>query len=110
MSKSALIATASVKTEADVPAYNEWYDNTHIPEVCAALACVTNVTRFSIIDPTTGEASKVRMTAIYELETEDLQAAAAKFFAALPTMNRTELMDREIDPPAMQWITAFPTH
>ena len=108
MAKCALIATASVQSEADVAAYNEWYNSTHIPEVSAALGCVTNVTRYAIVDHVTGEESKVRFSAVYELDTDDLHGTAAKFFAALPGLNRSEHMDREIDPPVMQWLRAFP--
>ena len=108
MTKALLIATASVKSEADIAAYDEWYLGTHIPEVSAAFGCVTKVTRYAVVDPMTGEASKVRATAVYELETDDLKAAAGRFFAAIPTMQMTDLMDREIDPPAMQWVSQLP--
>ena len=105
MAKALLIATASVKSEADISAYNEWYEGTHIPEVSEAFGCVTNVTRYAVVNPMTGEVSKVRATAVYELETDDLQAAAARFFAAIPNMNMTDLMDRENEPPVMQWVS-----
>lgn len=108
MAKSLLIATASATSEADVPAYNEWYLGTHIPEVSAAIGCVTKVTRYAVVDPATGVESKVRVSAVYELDTDDVQAAAAALGGAIPTMTMTNLMDREIDPPVMQWLHVLP--
>jgi hypothetical protein len=108
MTNALLIATASVKSEADLEAYDRWYLGTHIPEVSAAFGCVVKVTRYAVVDPMTGVASKTRATAVYELETDDLKAAAERFFAAIPTMNMTDLMDREIEPPVMQWVSQLP--
>jgi hypothetical protein len=48
--------------------YNDWYNNTHLPDVLETPG-VVRATRYENIDPAEGEA---KFVAIYEIETDDI--------------------------------------
>jgi hypothetical protein len=53
--------------------FNDWYANTHIPEVCAVPGIVA-ARRYKVHDPgPDGEAAAVYI-AVYELDSDDLEA------------------------------------
>jgi|SRR6478609_4784138 hypothetical protein len=53
-------------SEADLDAFNEWYDTVHIPEVIEKVDGVTGAERFL----TTGS-GRYRSLAVYDLDAED---------------------------------------
>jgi hypothetical protein len=104
MAKSMLIAYSSPTTPADSEAFSKWYTEFHIPEVRAAIPSVSKVTRWELTDPATG-AKLNRFAAVYEIDEEDVAAAARGLFAVAAGFTPTEFMDREIDPPVLHWVS-----
>lgn len=59
--------------------YNAWYDNTHVPEICAVPGFVS-ARRYKVHHPAAGEEGSPAQAylAIYEIEADDLMAPAAE--------------------------------
>jgi|EndMetStandDraft_4_1072995.scaffolds.fasta_scaffold44393_3 hypothetical protein len=76
--------------EAD---YNAWYDEVHLADV-AALPGVVSGRRFEFAGGMVGEPGQPYL-AIYEIETEDMQAFVAELGRRLTdgTMRQTDAMD-----------------
>lgn len=94
MSKSLLVAFSSATSEDQIDAFNEWYTQTHVPEVSKALGSVTKVTRFQVVDPATGQKIN-RFCAIYEMDESDPSKSAASLAAGGPTYTMTDAINRE---------------
>jgi len=56
--------------------YNDWYDNTHVPEICAVPGFVS-ARRYKVH----GEGGPPAYLAIYEIDADDLTAPAAELRA-----------------------------
>jgi len=76
--------------------YNEFYDNTHVPEVCQTPGFVSG-RRYRISDARkpVGAVGDYGHLAIYEIETDDLAATFEALNAAGPTMTPFTLVGRE---------------
>lgn len=78
--------------------YNEWYNNTHVPQILA-LPGFVNATRFKLADKQTvpGKRSR-RYVAVYELESDDIDATVASLISAVSdgTVEISEAL--EMDP------------
>jgi hypothetical protein len=57
--------------------YNDWYANTHIPEILSKVPGFVGATRYRVANPAE-PGSKARYLAIYELEADDLSAPPAE--------------------------------
>jgi hypothetical protein len=78
--------------------YNEWYSNTHIPEVCEVPGVVA-ARRYKIADPAQAGPATSTYIALYELDTDDLGAVFDEI-AARATDGRIEMSDvLSMDPP-----------
>jgi hypothetical protein len=75
--------------------YNEFYDNTHVAEVCQTPGFVS-ARRFRISDARepVGAVGDYGYLAIYEIETDDLAATFEALKAASPTMTPFPLVGR----------------
>jgi len=102
MANTLLIAYSSATTEAQIPEMTSWYEETHIPEVRAAIPSISNVTRYQLSDPMTGEKIN-RFVAIYEIDEADIAAAAGQLFSSAAGFTQTDSMDREIQPSVLHW-------
>ncbi|MDO9485192.1 MAG: hypothetical protein Q7K25_03925 [Actinomycetota bacterium] len=102
MANTLLIAYSSATSEAQIPEMTSWYEETHIPEVRAAIPSISNVTRFQLSDPMTGEKIN-RFVAIYEIDEADVAAAAGQLFSAAAGFTPTDAMDRENEPSVLHW-------
>jgi len=60
--------------------YNDWYANTHIPEVCA-IDGITGATRYKLSDATPLGPDAHRYTAVYELDSDDLKGVLDELMA-----------------------------
>jgi len=76
--------------------FNQWYDEKHVPEICA-IAGVTGATRFASHSAMPGERPYL---AIYELETEDPMTVMAELGRRTGTGELTP--SDAIDMPASQ--------
>jgi len=102
MAKTLLIAFSSATTEEQIPELTAWYEQTHIPEVRAAIPSISNVTRYQEADPHTGEKIN-RFVAIYEIDEADVATAAGQLFSAAAGFTQTDSMDRENLPSVLHW-------
>ena len=102
MANTLLIAFSSATTEAQIPELTAWYEGTHIPEVRAAIPSISNVTRYQLSDPKTGEKIN-RFVAIYEIDEADIAVAAGQLFSVAGGFTQTDTMDREKDPSVLHW-------
>lgn len=75
MGKYLMLVTSNAHDGRDDD-YNEWYDGTHLADVCA-LPGVTSGRRYAAI-PQSPNAPPTRYLAAYEIETEDPTAVLAE--------------------------------
>lgn len=103
----ALLLAWSSPTSADVlDEYNAWYTETHIPQVREAIPAITRVTRHRLTDPVTGEGQPLpRYLAIYEIDGDDVPAAAAALgkAAAEGRLDQTDTMNVTDAPSVLEW-------
>jgi hypothetical protein len=78
MAKAILVVHSQPSDPSREDEYNDWYDNTHLPEVCAVPGFVA-ATRFQIVGDMTPnglvppDPSRPAYLAIYEMESDDLE-------------------------------------
>jgi hypothetical protein len=78
--------------------YNDWYSNTHIPEVCQVPGVVA-AKRYKINNPAQVNASTTEYIAVYELEADDLDGVMAEI-ATRAGDGRIKMSDvLSMDPP-----------
>lgn len=83
MAKAILVVESNPVSPEREDEFNDWYTNTHLDDV-VAVPGFGSATRYVISDVETNSDSKVhRYLAIYELETEDVAAAAAALAEAV---------------------------
>jgi len=96
-----LVLSDPVSAEAD-DAYNEWYDNVHLPEILA-LAGFTSARRFRVAEAqlaSQGGPDAVRVkfphryVAVYEVEAPDVAKAAESLGAASPALRMSDALDK----------------
>lgn len=66
--KFILKVEANCKDTAREDEFNDWYNNTHIPDILETRGFV-KATRYEILEPTS---DKGKYVAVYEIETDDL--------------------------------------
>jgi hypothetical protein len=109
MAKALFLAWASPVDDAADSEFNAWYDGTHVPQLRAAIPAITAVHRYAAADlPDGGGAGGQpghRYLAVYELDTDDVPAAAAALGAAMAQgkLDMTTTMDLTGQPPVLQW-------
>lgn len=105
MAGSALLAYSSPASPEQEQQFNDWYDKVHIPQVRDVLPNVTSVTRYRVVDPN-GAASGARFLAIYEMDGDDVAAAAGAMGAAVQNgqFDTTPAMDVTVRPPELLWV------
>ena len=91
--------------------FEEWYETTHIPQIRAAVPSITAVSRFERVDPESAGPSH-RYLAVYELDDDDIPAAAAALAdaGAAGRLEMTTAMDMTGQPPAAQWFREVPRY
>ena len=99
MPKGMLLVQSRPADPARDDEFNDWYTNTHIPEVCAVPGIV-GARRYKVHDPGPdgGEAWPAYI-AVYEIDCDDLQAPmrALRARSSEGRERMTELL--ELDPP-----------
>ncbi len=74
MQKWLIVVESNCTDSAREQEFNEWYNNTHLPDVLE-LPEVVRAVRFENVDPAEGRA---RYLALYEMETDDLESTLQK--------------------------------
>lgn len=102
VAKSVLIAYSSPASAADEEAFNNWYENTHIDQVRAAVPGIAVVSRYRVFDPA-AESDVPRYIAIYEIDSDDVAAAAVALgeAGAAGKFDATSTMDVAANPPVL---------
>lgn len=95
--------SSPVSPEADAE-FNDWYANTHVPEVRAAIPAITAVRRYTLLG--SGEAGPKRYLALYELADGDAASAAQALSAVAKGGGfvMTATMDVATAPPEVQFL------
>lgn len=106
MAPALLLAWTSPIDEDSDAEFNEWYETTHIPEIRAAVPEVTGASRYRLVDPGQKAASPARYVAVYEIDSDDVSASAAKLGAAMAggLLNMTTTLDMAGNAPDMHWL------
>ena len=78
--------------------FNDWYDNTHVPEICAVPGFVS-ARRYKVHGAAAGDTGAPAYLAIYEIDADDLAAPAAELRArsASGVMHVSDAL--RLDPP-----------
>lgn len=79
-------------------AYNDWYDNTHVPEICAVPGFVS-ARRYKVHGAAAAGAGAPAYLAIYEIDADDLTAPAAEWRARSAAGLATGTEALRLDPP-----------
>lgn len=114
MAKALFLAWASPVDEAADGEFNAWYEGTHVPQVRASIPAITAVHRYTTADLPDGGGVGAqpahRYLTVYELDTDDVPAAAAALAAAAAAgkLDMTAAMDFTGHPPVMQWYRGLP--
>lgn len=108
MSAGLLLAWASPKGAETEAEFNAWYDDVHIPQVRAAVPSITAVHRYRTAAISAGAQpgqSPHLYLAVYELDSADVEAAAAALGAGVANgrIAMTSALDLEQAPPVSQF-------
>lgn len=80
MPKGIMVVQSAPVDPAREDEYNDWYDNTHVPEICAVPGFVS-ARRYKVHDATRGDAAAPAYLAVYEIDADDLTAPTAELRA-----------------------------
>lgn len=107
VARALMLAWSSPASPGQAGEFEDWYDHTHIPQIRAAVPSITAVARYELVDPESPGRSN-RYLAVYELDTDDIPAAAAALAdsAAGGRMDMTTAMNVTDNPPAAHWYRA----
>jgi hypothetical protein len=105
MAKTLFLAWSSPTSDETEAEFNDWYVNTHIPQVRAAIPSITSVHRYRTADLPGAQQPKQRYLAVYELDTEDIPTAAAAIGAAAQQgkIDFTDTIDLANVLPVLHW-------
>lgn len=109
MAKGLFIAWMSPSDSESDAELNSWYDNTHIPEVRAAIPSIAAVHRYRTADLPGGQQPPHRYLAVYEMDSADVAAAAAALGQAGSegSLDMKAPIDFTVNPPVIQWYQAI---
>ncbi|MFG1924540.1 hypothetical protein [Cryptosporangium sp. NPDC048952] len=95
-----LLLVWSTPASPDVEAeFNRWYEETHIPELRAAVGSIEVVNRYR----KHGTDGATRYLTVYEVDDADVDAATATFYAGIGGTTQTDTIDMTGNPPAIEW-------
>ncbi|SHM67169.1 hypothetical protein [Cryptosporangium aurantiacum] len=105
MAKTLLLAwssPASAEVEAEL---NQWYEGSHIPELRAAIPSITVAHRYKLHPAPDADPAPTRYLTVYELDEDDVDAAAAALNAAIGSgrMTFTQTINMTEHPPVLEW-------
>ncbi len=111
MAKGLFIAWMSPVSDEQDAELNEWYNGTHIPQVRAAIPSISAVHRYRTADLPGGTQPPHRYVAVYELDSDDVAAAAGALGLAgqQGKLTPTAALDYTANPPVIQWYQHQPT-
>ena len=109
MAKGVFLAWSSPVGPDQLAEFDQWYRDTHIPQVRAAVPSISDVTRYELIDPAAAGPT-YRYLAVYELDDADIAAAVAAMneSAAAGKVEMSPAIDLAQRPPTAEWYRAYP--
>ncbi len=98
MPKGIMVVKSAPADPAREDEYNDWYDNIHVPEICAVPGFVS-ARRYKVHGAAAGDPGSPAYLAIYEIDADDLTAPAAELRArsAAGLTHSTDAL--RVDPP-----------
>src|SRR5690349_19455989 len=103
MAKTLLLVWSSPASADVEDEFNRWYDESHVPELRAAIPSITVAHRYRL----RAEPGQVgtRYLTTYEFDEDDVEAAVAAFNGALGSgrVGSTQTIDLTNQPPVIQW-------
>ncbi|OLT40052.1 hypothetical protein BJF85_06985 [Saccharomonospora sp. CUA-673] len=108
MARAQLIAYVSPSSPQQEEAFNQWYDEVHIPQVVERIPGVVGGNRFRLATAQLVSAAELparRYLAVYELDTDDLQSLANRLAEALGdgTLDITDAIDMTDQAPVLHF-------
>jgi hypothetical protein len=104
MAKALLFVESRPTSAAQEAAYNDWYQNTHLGEVCQVKGFV-GATRYRQADAQPMGASPTgTYLAIYEIDSDDLPGTYDGLIAAASTMNMSDTLSMDPMPTMTTWL------
>ncbi|MBY4039240.1 hypothetical protein HQO38_18410 [Rhodococcus fascians] len=107
MPKALLLAWSQPTSPEVLGEFDNWYNATHAPQVCAAIGAKTPMTRYVNVEGTTGESDvSPKHLAIYEIEDGDVATANSALMEAVSggRINMSPTLD--VTSGAMEWYVA----
>ena len=90
MGKWLLVVESNCKDQAREKEFNDWYNRTHLPDIFET-PCFVKASRYELVKPVEG---KGKYIAVYEIQSDDLDADMAKHQA---NMKRKQALGRMTD-------------
>lgn len=109
MARAVLLAWSN-PVEGREAEFQDWYDNTHIPELRALAPSMTTVNRYRLADVGQDSSEKVhRFLTVYELDTTDVASVmgAIDQGASAGKLHMSSTLDRVDLPPVLRWYVAL---
>ncbi|MFB9323861.1 hypothetical protein [Cryptosporangium minutisporangium] len=107
MAKTLLLAWSTPVSEEAVDEFHRWYEETHVPELRAAVPSITAANRYRLrpIGPGPAAPAAGRFLCVYEIDEADAEAVAGALFGAIGDgrISQGQLMDMTGNPPALEW-------
>ena len=105
MPKGIMVVQSAPVDPAHEDEYNDWYDNTHVPEICAVPGFVS-ARRYKVHTPegsaageAAGAAAAPAYLAIYEIDADDLEVPLAELRARRAAGRSRGTGALRLDPP-----------
>ena len=102
--RAVLISFASPASPDEESDFNNWYEQTHVDQVRAAIPEITQVTRYRQVLDDDGSGSN-RYITVFQMDIADVGLAADALRSARESgaLDQTATIDREVNPPVLVW-------
>jgi hypothetical protein len=98
MAKGIMVVQSSPVSADREDEFNDWYDNIHVPEICAVPGFVS-ARRFKVPGTGEGDGGLPEYLAIYEIEADDLSGPPAEWRARSSARRTTGTTALRLTPP-----------
>src|ERR1700722_4384820 len=109
VARALMLGWSSPSSPGQAGEFEDWYENTHIPQIRAAVPSITAVSRYQLVDPES-PGRPDRYGAVNERDPDATPAAAAALAdsAAAGRLDMTTAMNMADHPPDAQWYQEVP--
>ena len=108
MARALLLTWTNPADDESESAFNTWYDETHIPQIRAAVPSIGAVHRYRTAAGSLGDApgqAAHRYLVVYELDSDDVGAAEQEIGKGIASgqVEMSAALDLTKNPPVQQW-------